>query len=549
MQLLKTLSLILFSVFVFISSICQAQNESFIMSRIGTNNLLDTPWSLVYGPDGYLWITERNKGIVLRVDPNTAKRDELIKIPDAATIGGQDGLLGMAIHKGILTGNPYVYLSYTYIVQGERKQKLVRYTYAINGDDGSLSLPITLIDNLPASNDHNSGRLIFGPDDKLYYTIGDQGNNQNSNYCKTILAQILPTQAEVDQKDWTNYPGKILRLNIDGSIPEDNPIFEGVRSHIYTYGHRNPQGLVFGNSGLLYSDEHGPNTDDEVNIIYGGKNYGWPFIAGYRDDQAYDYCNWSSATNCQNENYSYGTCPTSATFIEESSFTNSDYQEPLLSMFAVDDDYNFNDPNCSDSWICRPNVAPSSLGYYNGENIPSWKNSLMVVSLKRGCIFRLKLNDNGSTIVGDTSKHFYTPNRYRDLAIHPDGKTFYIITDQSGKTSDASGLNVVTNLQNPGSILKFTLDESVSTLKQTIVPFGKVWPNPVSEKLFFELNQVAGIDLKAELINRNGQVVKKNDHLKVGINEIEVDEILEGLYILKLSQGNQIWYKKLIIYK
>ena len=84
-------------------------------------------------------------------------------------------------------------------------------------------------------------------------------------------------------------------MNLDGSIPADNPSINGVRSHIYTYGHRNPQGLEFGPNGLLYSSEHGPGTDDELNLIVAGSNYGWPHVAGYRDNRGYVYANWSQS--------------------------------------------------------------------------------------------------------------------------------------------------------------------------------------------------------------------------------------------------------------
>ena len=154
------------------------------------------------------------------------------------------------------------------------------------------------------------------------------------------------------------------------------------------------------------------------------------------------------------------------------------FQEPLLSMFAVPDDYDYNNPACSDSWICRPNVAPSSIGFYGSDAIPAWNNSLLVSSLKRGRIYRLKLDANGTAMVGDTTQHFYTPNRYRDIVVDPDGKSFYIITDESGNTSDASGLNRVTNLQNPGTILKFTLDESVAVTDHEAQDLFRIWPNP-----------------------------------------------------------------------
>lgn len=552
MQNPKLLSLVFFTLTLFFGHNVQAQNESFIMTQIGPDFLLKKPWDLNYGPDDYLWVSERQEGVIVRINPTTAERDEIIDIPDMSSTAGQDGLLGFAFHKDFLNGSPYVYLSYTYLVQGQRTQKLVRYTYDINGNDGSLSSPVIVIDNLPCSNDHNSGRLLFGPDDKLYYSIGDQGANQSSNYCNPNLAQVMPTQSEIDQEDWSNYPGKILRLNPDGSIPNDNPMFGGVQSHIYSVGHRNPQGIVFGNNGILYSDEHGPNTDDEVNIIYSGKNYGWPNIAGYQDDQLYDYCNWSSAPNCQSLSYSSTNCHPSITLLEENTFSEPNYQGPLLSMFAAPDDYNFNDPACSDSWICRPNVAPSSIAIYESDEIPAWKNSLLVASLKRGRIYRLKLDEDGTSMVGDTTQHFYTQNRYRDIALDPDGKSFYIITDESGKTSDATGYQQRTTMLNPGTILKFTLDESTDVSDEEMDDVFHIWPNPVSDKLYVELKNRGGNIFNAELgtygseinyriYNQLGARVKvgKNISSKTPLN-ISVSNLKPGMYYIRLNSGDKI---------
>lgn len=542
------LSLSLGVFFLLTGNIIIAQ-KSFSMSQIGPNNLLDKPWDLNYGPDGYLWITEREAGVVVRVNPEDGERDELIKIADLSSTASQDGLLGMAIHEELLGDSPFVYLSYTYLFQGQRRQSLVRYTYEIEGSDGKLDpdSEIKLIDELPSSNDHNSGRLIFGPDGKLYYSIGDQGGNQNANFCNPILSQFLPTQEEIDQFDWSHYPGKILRLNTDGSIPEDNPSFNGVQSHIYSIGHRNAQGLVFGSNGLLYSDEHGPNTDDEVNLISAGSNYGWPNVVGFQDDQAYDYCNWSSVNNCADLNYSNGSCPPNASIQEESSFSDSTYREPLFSLFAVPDNYNFNNPACENSWICRPNVAPSSLAIYESDAIPGWKNSLLVSSLKRGRIFRLKLNEDGSAVVGDTTHHFYTQNRYRDIAMAPDGKSFYIITDQGGRTSDQSGLDATSNLQNPGAILKFTFQESVS-LDNELDKLISVWPNPSKGQLFIEIERQVSNNLSGELLDFTGQLVKELDDLKSGTNEADVQSLPAGVYMLRIVSKDKIWQKRVILY-
>jgi PQQ-dependent dehydrogenase (s-GDH family) len=215
---------------------------------------LGDPYEIVWGPDARLWVTEKSGLRVTRVDPRTGATSTAATIPDAHhSPGGQDGVLGLALHPLLLThtGHDFVYVSYDYLtstpapVTGERRRlRIVRFTY--DARTQRLHSPRTLIEGLPGSTDHQSARLRFGPDGKLYYTIGDQGANQLANYCRPNWAQRLPTAAEVRAGDWAAYQGKTLRLNLDGSIPAGNPVLQGVRSHVWTYGHRNAQGLTFG---------------------------------------------------------------------------------------------------------------------------------------------------------------------------------------------------------------------------------------------------------------------------------------------------------------
>ena len=129
----------------------------------------------------------------------------------------------------------------------EPRARIVRYSY--DASSGSLSAPLVLLERLPASSDHNSGRLVCGPDSQLYYTIGGSGTHQFAHMCETNRAQVLPTQLEIEHGDWSAYQGKVLRIGRDGSIPTDNPVLDGVRSHVWSYGHRNAQGIAFGASG------------------------------------------------------------------------------------------------------------------------------------------------------------------------------------------------------------------------------------------------------------------------------------------------------------
>jgi PQQ-dependent dehydrogenase (s-GDH family) len=437
----------------------EADGNEVFSFRVVTTGLAD-PWELTWGPDDHLWVTENSGRRVTRVNPADGSKTTLITIPDVHKSGLQDGLLGMAFHPGFLEGieNNYVYLAFTYDADPgdalDRRTKIVRYSHD-RGD--SLVDPVDLITGLPASDDHNSGRLVFGPDDKLYYALGDQGNNQFARFCNPIEAQRLPTVEEVSAQDWSAYVGKILRLDPDGGIPLDNPTLEGLRSHVFSYGHRNPQGLAFSAEGLLFSSEHGPKSDDEINRIEAGKNYGWPQVAGFIDDQAYVYVNWSAAdVPCPSLTYSDYAIPEAVPRERESESSHPDSTEPLKTLYTVPNGYNFQDPTCADLFsVCWPTVAPSSIEFYpEGGEIAGWGGSLLMTTLKSGALYRVRLTGDGHWIQGDVVKHFRTVNRYRDLALSPDGRTIYVATDSGGTVASLSG-SPVAGVDNPGAILAF----------------------------------------------------------------------------------------------
>lgn len=435
-----------------------------VTTKITNDNALDFPWELTYGPDDNLWITERIGRKIVKVSTATATHtpSTLIDLSAKIATSKQGGLLGMAIHPDLFidpntTTNNYVFIAYTYTNSGGAfKLRIARliYNHAMSSliEDPTTSLANgAILEGLPGSSDHNSGRLIFGPDQKLYYTIGDQGANQFENACNPALSQILPTSTT----DYDNYPGKTLRINTDGTIPMDNPMLGGIISHVYTYGHRNAQGLVFANDGSLYNSEHGAKVDDELNIVIAGKNYGWPEIAGYYDNMAYVYCNWSSVgAGCDANTFSNDNCPVGAvTATEFESYPTptdvpANFQEPIGT-------YNSTTPiDPQGGFLAWPTIAPSSIDIHEVGSIPCWDKSLLIPSLKRGTIFRAQLNANGDAVVDDFYEEFHSSNdRYRDIAISPDGLTIYAITDNSGGTSGPSSDGFV-SIANPGVIIK-----------------------------------------------------------------------------------------------
>ncbi len=312
---------------------------------------LNFPWEILWGPDNFIWMTERG-GKISRVNPATGTVSLLHKITEVVA-NGEGGMLGMVLHPNF-SMTPHVFVAYNYN-SGGYKKKIVRFTYT----GSALTSPVTIIENIAASSIHNGCRLLITPDLKLFITTGDASN------------QALP-------QNTSSVNGKVLRLNLDGTIPSDNPV---AGNAYWSWGHRNPQGLVFANN-ILYSSEHGPNSDDEINIIEKGRNYGWPNVLGFCDA---------------------GT--------EQTFCTANNVREPLK------------------AWT--PTIAVCGLDYYNNDLIPQWKNSLLMVALKESRMYQLKL-DAANTSIASTNEFFV--NRYgrmRDVCISPVGK-IYICTSNGG---------------------------------------------------------------------------------------------------------------------
>lgn len=334
---------------------CSLQAETSLKTRVVIDNI-GIPWEILWGPDNQIWMTER-QGQVSRLDPETGAATVLAVIP-AVQQTGEGGLLGMALHPAFPT-SPYVFLAYTYNSNGATQVRIARYTYQNN----TLVEPFTLVENIKGGIIHDGCRLLFAPDTTLLITTGDAAD------------QSLP-----QRHDRLN--GKILRVNTDGTIPADNP-WPG--SMLYSTGHRNAQGITWGPHGQLYSSEHGPANDDEVNLILPGYNYGWPKVHGYCDKpEEQEFCRDSTVV------------------------------EPMI------------------AWT--PTLAVCGMEYYNHPAIPEWRNSLLLATLKASTLVQLQLSEDGTRITREREYFIGTFGRLRDVCVAPDGRVF-ISTSNSGSNS------------------------------------------------------------------------------------------------------------------
>ena len=421
---------------------CTSQAQTNLATRIVKDSLF-IPWEIIWGPDNNIWLTQKN-GYICRLHPTTGVLDTLYH-EISTVVQNEGGMLGMALHPAFPT-TPYVYVAYDYNTGPLYRERVVRYTY--NGSN-ALSSPLTLLDNINASSIHNGCRLFIVLD-KLYISTGD------ASTMSTAQNLAVPN-------------GKIHRINLDGSIPADNPI---PGSSIWSWGHRNPQGIVYAN-GFLYSSEHGPNTDDEINIIHKGRNYGWPTVNGF--------CN----------------TPGEIQFC-----TDSNVAEPLI------------------AWT--PTLAVCGLDYYNGPMFPGWQGSLIMATLKDAHLYTLKLNAAKDSITGSSIINKVAFGRLRDICISPAGR-IYISTSNSAASGSGSKIDKIIELYD-------------STFGTGIVPPlaslpMSIHPNPVADMLE---GSYTGADAEYRISALDGRLLQAGK-VQSGSFRIPVGKLPAGGYLLQLK--------------
>ncbi|WP_285008591.1 PQQ-dependent sugar dehydrogenase [Pedobacter faecalis] len=303
---------------------------------------LRVPWQIVFLPDSSMLFTER-EGRVRLLRHGKLLRKPLLNLHDVV-LRNKSGALGLCLHPGF-SRNKRVYLASNYLSYNRMKLRIVRYEL----EKDTLVRPLVILKDIPANQNHTGCRLTFGPDKKLYITTGDAD--------QPVLAQDLKA-----------YNGKILRVNDDGTVPSDNPFVgnDTARKEIWSYGHRNPQGIAFQpGTGLLYESEHGPTGGDEINLIKKGGNYGWPGV--------------------HHEQRRAGT------------------ESPLIQY--------------------TPSIGPGEVMFYNGSRFPDLKGKLLVACLRGASILNLSLHQGS---IADQSLLFKNVHgRIRSLVTGPDGYLYF----------------------------------------------------------------------------------------------------------------------------
>jgi aldose sugar dehydrogenase len=284
-------------------------------------NGLNVPWEMRIAPDGWLFFTER-PGRISKVNPETGETRILLNANDCV-LWHEAGMLGFDFHPSF-PDSPYLYVAYVYNQPNNvAGYGVFRFTY--EGD--TLVDRVQLFGPATANFAHNGSRVVIR-EGKIYFSNG-----------------------EIDQKelaqDVSKPHGKINRINLDGTIPEDNP-FPGYAT--WSFGHRNPQGLDFGPTGILYSSEHGDFTDDEINLIEKGRNYGWPRITGFCDSA-------SDLPQCEELNV----------------------RQPLAAF--------------------TPTLAASDITYFDQPSFPEWQHSILMASLRDQSLHQFKLSKDGTAIL------------------------------------------------------------------------------------------------------------------------------------------------------
>ena len=314
---------------------------------------LSVPWDLAFAPDGRLFVTER-MGQILMFESGKPNAKRLSSTRVDVHSMGEAGLMGITVDPGFAT-NGFLYVCASRLDAGEWRNEILRYKASA---DTTTFDGYVIRSGILAASIHDGCRLMFGKDGKLWATMGENGNGK--------LAQ-----------DPNNLNGKILRLNADGTVPDDNPILPGAtkRTYAYSMGHRNPQGLaVQPGTDVVFEVEHGATTNDEINILAGGKNYGWPEQEGFGG-------------------------------------AARGFAEPIWTSGAV-------------------TYATSGATFVSGQAWGSWSGSLFVATLKEQDLRRFEVN--GTTVVPKEVLYDQKYGRLRSIVLGPDGALYVTTSNGSG---------------------------------------------------------------------------------------------------------------------
>ena len=430
------------------------KSEAQMTSRVVKDNLF-IPWEIVYGPDNHIWFTQKN-GYICRLDPVTSKTDTLYHETNTL-VSGEGGMLGLALDPNFPT-QPYVYVAYNYS-SGGTKERVVRYSYS----GGVLQNPQTLIENIAGAGIHNGCRLLF-IDGKLYITTGDANN------------QSLPQNVN-------SVNGKVLRINPDGTVPSDNPI---AGNPVWSWGHRNAQGIVYANN-KLYATEHGPTNDDEVNIIEKGRNYGWPNVHGFCDASEQQFC------------------------------TDSNVVEPLK--------------------VWTPTIAVCGLDYYDHPMFPALQKSLLMTTLKDQKLYQLKLNSTFDAIASTTAVSGVSVGRIRDICLSPDGK-IYISTSNSN-ASGSNRIDKIIELYDPNFVGIGYTPTSGGDIT--------VYPNPTVNELIINIKNIPLNKIfDYKLSGLDGRKISAGK-LQQGNNNIDLKALPAATYRLQVADGKTVLLSEMIL--
>lgn len=314
---------------------------------------LNVPWDLQYDKQNDVIVFSEIEGKIKLLDLKT-RQVKILKEIDDVYHSRTLGLLGMALFQPE-NSQKFLFVTYTSKVSDSIYANLVRFNY---DKVGELSSPKLLL-KIPGSTGHNGSRIIISNDKKVFWATGDAASDTYS-------------------QDLNSMNGKILRLNLDGSIPKDNPI---ASSYVYALGFRNIQGLTQSTLGKIYSSEHGDAIEDEINWIQPLNNYGWPQIEGMHDTPS-----------------------------ELEIALNSPRTEPIK------------------SWT--PVIAPAGLAYFNHASIEEWDNSLLLTALKGQALRILKLSDDGTEILDEHILFHNYLGRLRSVIVAPDGAIYFSTSNQ-----------------------------------------------------------------------------------------------------------------------